>query len=247
MASRRARDDDGQDLPPPPLSAPLRTSGLGLPSWQPSDLPEAARMRAVTSGTGLSGQAEVVAGLFRRLRLPALSERFPVASLGAFALLNGFVSIGVMALAAYLLQSPLIFPSLGATAFLLFNSPRAPAASPRNTLVGHAVGVAAGVTALVAFGLLDAGPSTADMLTGPRVGAAALSLGLTAGVLTWLRMPHPPGGATTLIVSLGFFTTPPQLAALMAAVCALVLQGLAINRLSGVDYPLWAPPKDPPG
>jgi putative cell wall-binding protein len=113
-----------------------------------------------------------------------------------------------MAGAAFALQSPLVFPSLGATAFLLFTSPHAPAASPRNTIIGHAVGVAMGWVSLAAFGLLDAGPAVVDMITGPRAGAAALSLGLTACLLTWLRSPHPPGGATTLIVSLGLFTTP---------------------------------------
>jgi len=59
--------------------------------------------------------------------------------------------------------------------------------------------------------------------------------------MVWARVPHPPAGATTLIVSLGMLREPRQLAVLMIAVLLLVLQGFAINRLAGVDYPAWAP------
>lgn len=66
-----------------------------------------------------------------------------------------------------------------------------------------------------------------------RVGAAALSLGLT------LRAPHPPAGATTLIVSLGILPDPVDLAVLMLAVVALVGQAYVISHLAGIDYPRW--------
>lgn len=71
------------------------------------------------------------------------------------------------------------------------------------------------------------------------MGAAALSLGLTSGAMVWARVPHPPAGATTLIVSLGILRAPEQLVVLMIAVALLVLQGWAINRLAGIPYPVW--------
>ena len=74
-----------------------------------------------------------------------------------------------------------------------------------------------------------------------RVGAAALSLGLTSGAMVWARVPHPPAGATTLIVSLGILREPWQLGVLMLAVVLLVVQGFVINRLAGIPYPLWSP------
>jgi CBS-domain-containing membrane protein len=146
-----------------------------------------------------------------------------------------------MAAAADVTTQPFVFPSLGPTAFLLFYTPHAASACPRNTIAGHLVGVLAGYVSLAAFGLLDAGPVLGHHVTGPRIAAAALSLGLTAGVMVWLRVPHPPAGATTLIVSLGLITKPPQLADLMLGVVLLTAQGLVINRLAGIDYPLWAP------
>lgn len=178
----------------------------------------------------------------RRLRLRSLTARYnPTFVLGVFALLNGFLSIALMALAALATRQPFVFPSLGPTAFLLFYTPLAPSASPRNTFFGHLIGALAGYLALVVFGLLHAGPALIVGVTAARVGAAALSLGLTAGFMVWLRVPHPPAGATTLIVSLGILTNPGQLAVLMAAVVLLLAQGFAINRLAGLDYPMWAP------
>jgi CBS-domain-containing membrane protein len=63
--------------------------------------------------------------------------------------------------------------------------------------------------------------------------------------MVWLNLPHPPAGATTLIVSLGILREPWQLAVLMLAVGLLVLQGIAINRLAGLDYPLWSQRRTP--
>jgi CBS-domain-containing membrane protein len=89
--------------------------------------------------------------------------------------------------------------------------------------------------------LTAAGPALAVGVTWPRVVAAALSLGLTAGLMVLLRAPHPPAGATTLIVSLGILTKPLQLVILMGAVVLLIVQALVINRLAGIPYPLWKP------
>jgi len=184
--------------------------------------------------------SDVLRGVLRRLRLPALTERYGMRGvLGTFAFVNGLISIGIMSAAAVLTGQPLIFPSLGPTAFLLFYTPRAPAASPRNTILGHLIGVVAGYVSLVIFGLTDHGPAFAEGVTWARVGAAALSLALTSGFMVWLAAPHPPAGATTLIISLGIMPRPSQHAFLMLAVALLVLQGLAINRSAGIDYPMW--------
>lgn len=184
----------------------------------------------------------IIYGLASRARLPSLVQRHSnTAVMGLFAFVNGVVSIAIMAAAAVVTGQPLVFPSLGPTAFLLFYTPMAPAACPRNTISGHAIGAAAGYLSLVVFGLTDAAPALSTSVTWSRVGAAALSLGLTSGVMVWLKVPHPPAGATTLIVSLGMLRTPAQIAVLMVAVCLLVVQGYVINHLAGIDYPRWRP------
>jgi len=192
--------------------------------------------------------AAIVFGLARRARLTSLVERYDsTLILGLFAFVNGLIAIGIMAFVAFVTGQPFVFPSLGPTAFLLFYTPLLAAACPRNTVCGHAIGAAAGYLALVLFGLTDAAPALATSVTGARVGAAALSLGLTSGAMVWARVPHPPAGATTLIVSLGIFHEPKQLAVLMLAVVLLVVQGFVINRLAGIPYPVWSPrPADGP-
>jgi CBS-domain-containing membrane protein len=186
--------------------------------------------------------AAVLWGVARRFQLPALQARHSKTwVLGLFALVNGVVSIAIMAAVAALTGAPFVFPSLGPTAFLLFYTPTAPAASPRNALGGHLIGCLAGYLALVMFGLTDRGPALALGVTWPNVAAAALSLGLTSGAMVWCRVPHPPAGATTLIVSLGILREPWQLGVLMLGVGLLVVQGFAINRLAGIDYPVWSP------
>ena len=184
----------------------------------------------------------IVLGLARRLRVPALIERHSSTFvMGWFALVNGVLSIGVMSAAAWATGSPFVFPSLGPTAFLFFYTPTAASAAPRNTVFGHLIGALAGYLALVVFGLTEAAPAFETGVSAARVGAAALSLGLTSGLMVWFRVPHPPAGATTLIVSLGILRTPGQLSVLMLAVVLLTVQGFVINRLAGIDYPPWRP------
>ena len=64
------------------------------------------------------------------------------------------MAVALCGLAAYLFKQPMLFPSLGPSALLFFEQPTAPESSPYNALVGHLVGIVAGVTAIAVFGLL---------------------------------------------------------------------------------------------
>ena len=185
-------------------------------------------------------------GVLRYIQLPWLMHRYPrTLVLALYNLLSGFVSIGLMAAFAVTLHSPFIFPSLGPTAFHYFSRQTAPSASPRNAILGHLIGTIAGYFSLVVTGLTTAGPTIANDVTWPRVIAAALSLGLTAGLIIVFRASHAPAGATTLIISLGILTRPWQLVVLMIAIILLTLQAIAINHLFGVPLPLWSQPVAP--
>lgn len=180
-------------------------------------------------------------GVLRHTRLPWLLQHHSRTTvLAVFSFLGGCTTIGLMSMLAFLTHSPFIFPSLGPTAFLFFYRPTAPAASPRNTLIGHTLGVLMGYASLWITGLNTAGPALTDISL-PRIIAAALSLGLTSSLMVLLKAPHPPAGATTLIVSLGLIIRPIQLLLLLVAVALLTLMALAINRLAGLPYPLWNP------
>lgn len=186
-------------------------------------------------------EPEVTRGLIERLRLTRLLGRFPERPVWAlFMFINGFITIATLAGVAMLTRTPFVFPSLGPTAFLFFFSPTAVTASPRNTMMGHAIGIVSGYGALVLFGLEDALPAMAAGVDLPRVGAAALSLAATGALMILLKAAHPPAGATTLIISLGIVTQPLHLAVIEVAVALLTMQAFLINRLAGLDYPIWA-------
>lgn len=198
-------------------------------------------MRQLPGGP-LGGQLyAVVEGLARRVRFTRLAERHDsTVVLSIFSFINGCLSIAIMAGVALATGQPFVFPSLGPTAFLFYYTPLAPPASPRNALGGHLIGVLAGYGSLALFGLRHAGPALATGVDAWRVAAVALSLGLTSGVMVLLKTPHPPAGATTMIVSLGILREPWQLLVLMLAVGMLTIQAFVINRLAGLPYPLWS-------
>jgi CBS domain-containing membrane protein len=176
------------------------------------------------------------------VRLPVLARRWGRNwAFGLFAFVSGCVSLGLVVLMADAAHQPLAVPSLGPTAFLIFDYPRRPSASPRNAVFGHAIGIGAGYLALLAFGVGRAPSALAGGLSTERAAAAGLSLGLTAGLMALLNLPHPPAAATTLIVSLGFVTRPVEFAALMGGVVIIVAEGFLLDRLVGLGYPLWRP------
>ena len=138
------------------------------------------------------------------------------------------------------IQQPFIFPSLGATAFLVFYDALGAQAAPRNVLCGHLIAVLVGYLTLVVFGLTTTPPGLSDV-TASRFGAVTLCFFLTLSLMVWLHVPHAPAAATALIVALGLMRTPGQLAVLMIAVVAVIVQSIAVNRLARMPYPLWAP------
>ena len=186
-------------------------------------------------------EPEVTRGLVSHLRLSRLLQRFPERPLWAlFMFVNGFATIALLATLAMISHTPFVFPSLGPTAILLFVTPLAPTASPRNAIYGHAIGILCGYGSLLVTGLDKAPPAMVAGVDFRRIVAAALSLALTSGLLVLLKSAHPPAGATTLIISLGIVTKPFYLLVIEIAVAVLVLQGILINRAAGLDYPLWA-------
>lgn len=158
-----------------------------------------------------------------------------------FALINGGVTTALLALLAHVMRSPLAFPSLGPTAFLLFHRPLSKASCPRNALAGHLIAILVGWLSLAVTGLTDSAPDLKNGLSEARIVAAALSIGLTSGLMVLLHVPHPPAGATTLIISMGLIHEPKHYPMLLAGVFLLLVQGFVLNRLAGLPYPLWGP------
>ncbi len=176
------------------------------------------------------------ASLADRLRMPYLLKHFQPRYVWAFfVLINSFITIAILSFFAYLSGTSFIFPSLGPTAILFFLTPHAQAAKPKNALWGHAIGIACGYVALIATGLATAPSVLNEGVTVPRIIAASIALALTGAIMVIAKTPHPPAGATTLIVALGFITQPFSLVIVEVAVALLAGQAILINKLAGIE------------
>jgi hypothetical protein len=138
----------------------------------------------------------------------------------------------VPGVAAYLFGRPLIFPSIGPSAFALVFDERENGAW--RVIGGHLMGVAGGLLAYhaLAGGLslhaLDAAAS-ADGLR--IVASGVLSIALTAAGMLAARATHAPACATTLIVSLGVLPTLADAALIMLSVTAMFLAHRVVLRI----------------
>ena len=121
------------------------------------------------------------------MRMEWLLQHFPPRLVWAvYVCVNGFITIGLLGLLALLTGSPFVFPSLGPTAYLFFFSPLAEVSSPRNTILGHAIGLICGYAA---FALAVASSPPFGMqprCPWPRLLAAALSLSATGALMASL-------------------------------------------------------------
>jgi hypothetical protein len=145
----------------------------------------------------------------------SLHTGFLVAVLGAFAWMTGF---------------PVLFPSLGPSAFVLAMFPESEASDTRRVVGSHAIGVVAGLLAYSVFaaGLTMATPVAPLSVPGLRLAASSgVAVFLTVAGMLLFRVRHPPACATTLIVSLGLLSTLVEGVTILAAVLALV----AVQRL----------------
>ncbi len=189
---------------------------------------------------------EHVGVLLAHMRLEWLLQHFsPRLVWAIYVCVNCFITIGLLALLALITGSPFVFPSLGPTAYLFFFSPLAETSSPRNAIMGHAIGLICGYAAFALTAASSPPFAVYAGVHGPRVLAAALSLSATGALMVLFRVSHPPAGATTLIVSLGIISQPRELVIIEIAVFLLTAQALAINRLAGLPYPLWSHHKPP--
>jgi hypothetical protein len=179
------------------------------------------------SGRTPSGPAPLDA--FEGGRFADRIDRRPVGA--AYTGLLCLLVLAVAGLVGLLLKQPWLFPSLGPTVMLFFESPRERSARPLNTIAGHLIGLVIGYACYLALGLNGAPPAPVGGLTPAYVAAGALSVALTTVVLTLLALPHPPAGATTLLVSLGILAKPIDLLDVAGAVVLITVLGWALNRL----------------
>lgn len=109
----------------------------------------------------------------------------------------------VVAIVGWAAHQPLIFASLGPTAYELVETPARPSARSYNIIVGHLIGVLAGFLALYLAQAWQVPPIGEGGIALPRVWAAAIAATLTVLVTLVARAAQPAAVATTLLIALG--------------------------------------------
>ena len=151
-------------------------------------------------------------------------------------------ALSTITMMAYLTDLMMLFPPLGPSAFILFHTPLAETASPRNVILAHALGVISGLCALFIAGQIYSTPMDVQStsMNWHNVTAVALAMGFVSMAMVLVHCIHPPAAATALIAALGYLETNIQVGGVRAAVVILVLEAYFFNRiLGGLPYPIW--------
>ncbi|MEU2233327.1 HPP family protein [Streptomyces vietnamensis] len=140
----------------------------------------------------------------------------------ATAALLGLVAIGA------LIHEPVLIPPLAASAALVHCAPALPLAQPRNVIVGHLLGAAAGyaVAAVAAYG---------------SAWVAALAAGVALALNTLARTPHSPACATAVVIVLQAPAPGRFVPLLFGSTVLLVLTAFAASRIrrAAPRYPAY--------
>lgn len=145
----------------------------------------------------------------------------------------------IVALAAWLTREPLIFASLGPTAYEQIETPKQASARPYNVVVGHLIGVIAGFVALIITRSWSAPPVSSHGMDVPRLAAAVVAAVLTVLGGLIARASQPAALATTLLISLGLMQEWKDAALMMAAVVLMTVFGEPLRRWRAREMADW--------
>jgi hypothetical protein len=138
------------------------------------------------------------------------------------------LAIGAIGWAAHM---PLLFTSLGPTAYELVEKPKSPSAKAYNVIVGHFIALAVGFFALWLLHAWNAPKvSASGFVASPRLWAAVVAVALTTLLTLLLKASQPAALATTLLVALGSMQRAQDAIAIVIGVLILAIIGVPIRR-----------------
>lgn len=137
----------------------------------------------------------------------------------------------VLAAIGWASRQPLIFASLGPTAYELVEQPQLRSARAYNIVVGHLIGLGAGFVAIYLSNAWAA-PNviSSGVVSTERLWAVAIAATITTLVTLMLKAGQPAALATTLLVSLGSMQTRRDALAIMAGVLIITAIGEPVRR-----------------
>ena len=136
----------------------------------------------------------------------------------------------VAGMAAWLTQVPLLFASLGPTAFEMTETPERNSARPYNVIVGHLIGVIAGFVALAATDAWRTPAVSTHSISLLRVWASVIAALLTVAGTLMARATQPAALSTTLVIATGSMQRLVDGPIIMAAILLITLVGEPLRR-----------------
>jgi CBS domain-containing membrane protein len=177
-----------------------------------------------------------------RFSTPALLARFDERkTVSWIAAVNGGLAILIITLTAWLSNSPLVFPALGPSAFILFTAPLSTAAAPRSVILGHFTAMASSFVIWNSVSYLNGAPVSLEASGWPLLSSTSLALAVICLLLVRLSCPHAPACASSMVVAMGGVPNWSDLLCMAFAVVLITVQAVAMNRLAGLPVPTWAP------
>jgi hypothetical protein len=176
----------------------------------------------------------------------AWPKRHGISSGAAWTALASGVLIAIACVLAMAVHTAFLAVSLGPIIYEYMERPLARASSPRSTLVANAVALLVGFSLLSLFGLRHAPSTIQEGVTLARLGAVVCALAITGGLVVLLGAVHPPAGSTLLVVMLGILRESAQLGVMYASIVIVTVAAWVLNRIAGIDVPMWSSPKPGP-
>lgn len=129
--------------------------------------------------------------------------------------------------------SPWLFPSVGASAFIQASVPHQQTARFYNTVIGHLIGLLAGLLAVAVCGAgTEPAVLAAHQMFPRRTLASALAVALTLLGQMRFKALHAPAAATTLLVTLGAFKSNwSDSLIILGSVVAVAAAGSGLRRI----------------
>ena len=139
----------------------------------------------------------------------------------------------VLALAAigWAARQPIIFASLGPTAYELVEQPQLRSARVYNIIVGHLIGLGAGFLGVyLVHAWAEPNVIATGVVSGQRVWASVIAAALTTFFTLVMKAGQPAALATTLLVALGSMQTWRDALCIVAGVLIITIIGEPVRR-----------------
>jgi CBS domain-containing membrane protein len=145
------------------------------------------------------------------------------------ALLEGLLLV-VAAAAGWVTRQPLIFASLGPTAYEMIETPKRRTARPYNIFFGHLTGVMSAFFALWVTGAWSAPVVSRHGVPFIRIWAVMLAAVLTVFFTLLIRAAQPAAVATALLIAIGAMQSKSDGLMILAAVVLTMAAGEPLRR-----------------